>query len=1188
MKSLVQNPVFKFLSDLKLAAVLLAIFAIASGVATWLESYYAGLGSTETGRAAAYDMVYDAAWFNGLLILLFVNLLLNLVRRLARGRQPLGFLLVHVGMLVILAGAGVTRWYGYEGYLRIREGQANNVVSSAKTYAVVQKDDRRAYYPVRLYRPGDQNVSRTVPLGDDKLELGVAEYWSRFEEQMVPGPGGVAQVTFGTMGEQGMQMATLVEGGQEQIAGATVRFLRGPLPEAGAPTSRFGDIRVRVGDQSCSLPVKPEPGPAGECGGWTFEITEFQTDYRTGGPSNPDGPMLNPMVRVAATSPSGETAEKILFALHPDFAMMHDEDSLLAQVDMLYQLNNGIDLARDGDTIVMRSSSPMVIADMGGGNERELPAGQTTVLEDGKLIRSADGFQAVTSGVHTSLVSRPVQGANPNAPEAARMYVRKNGERAEALCIKGDRARPVQLGGETYLLSFGSILKTLPYELFLKDFVLDTYPGSDNPASYESHVLLNDPEKGIEGQPVRIWMNNPLNHRGTKHFQSSYDRDRRGTVLSINKDPGKMPTYIGYTILSVGFFIIIGRIVASRSQGKAGNMLGAALIMAAAAALAPTGALAQDHPTSQEHPQAAPSGEAAHDHDHDHAHDHAPAMSAARSIPPVIKLSPESHDAASRLIVQDWRGRMKPLDTLARETAVKISKKTKFEGREPVESFLGYVVHPQQWYRYPCIAVKNPGVQKLLGVSGDTHHVSLASLLDGGGYKLNDVVNEAHRTPANKRNKTQQKLIGFDERVHLLYTALQGTSLRIFPMPDDPGHTWHDVDKVLNGLPAGDPRRAEFEAAADALFGGLSANDPMMIARGINLVSDLQHKYGHEVMPSDARVSAEIWLNTFHPFAKATLPYMGAFVLLIIAFFISLFRHDGRPWTWRNPLYSLGMLLFVGGFVLHTAGFATRWVASGRAPLSNGHESLLWVALSVALAGLIFELLSRTAAAGALSALLTPVVLGVSFMGAFDPAIGPLVPVLASYWLNIHVTIITASYGFLGLCCLLGLLTLVLYLTNWRGTNASTTRAIAKLDKLNVDVMIAGIGLLSVGTLLGGVWANESWGRYWGWDPKETWALVSILIYATILHFRWIPKLNNPFVQAAGSFLSIWSIVMTYFGVNYLLVGLHSYAAGEAVSIPQWIIMTVAGSSVLTMLAYFAFKDQSVKNSGGRGLAADA
>jgi cytochrome c-type biogenesis protein CcsB len=544
----------------------------------------------------------------------------------------------------------------------------------------------------------------------------------------------------------------------------------------------------------------------------------------------------------------------------------------------------------------------------------------------------------------------------------------------------------------------------------------------------------------------------------------------------------------------------------------------------------------------------------------------------------VLNLPDDVRDQAARLVVQDFRGRMKPLDTLARETAMKVTKKTTFEGRHPVDLFLGLAVHPAAWYNYPVVVVKTPGVQDLLGISRDTHHVSIASLLAGGRYKLQDKVELAHRTPAVQRDKTAQKLILFDERVHILYSELQGEGLRLYPIPDDPGHTWEQLPEVLKIL-GDDPRAAEFSAAGDALFGGLESGDIAQIRQGLRLTSELQSRYGATVMPGDLRISSELFLNSWHPFAKSTLPYMGAFVLLIIAYFWSLFRRDGKTWTWRSPLYAVGMLMYIAAFGIHTYGFVMRWIASGRAPLSNGHESLLWVALTVALAGLIFELISRSAAAGALGGLLTAVVLGVSMMSAFDPAIGPLVPVLASYWLNIHVTIITASYGFLGLCCLLGGLTLILLIVAGL-TKKSVGPAVAKLDKLNVDVMIVGIGLLSVGTLLGGVWANESWGRYWGWDPKETWALVSILIYAAILHFRWIPKLANPFVQATGSFLAVWAIIMTYFGVNYLLVGLHSYAAGEAVTIPLWVTLSFTGSVAFCIIAYFAWVDANGKREG--------
>ncbi len=1148
-----QNPVFRFLSSLRLAAALLVIFAVAAGTATWIESYYAGIGSTETGRAAAYDLVYDALWFNSMLILLFVNLLLNLVSRLARKRQKAGFLLVHVGMLVILVGAGITRWFGFEGYLRIREGESNNVVSSAQTFAVVRDGASEAAVPIRLYRPGAQGIHKTVTVGDARLTLGVDEYWPRFERTMVPGEDGRAMVTLGAMGSDGLQMHTLYEGDEARLGPVLVRFHREGLPPTEEMSGRYGVLRVRAGDEICRLPVTADSGLLGACGGWTFELTEFQSDFHTGGESDPDGPLLNPMVRVAVTNPGGEVAEKMLFALHPDFGLMHEESALLQAVDLVYEVSSGIDLARQDDGIVMRASFPLEVAPMmAEGEGRSLTAGEVVPVEKQMIYRSADGFRVVPTAVEMSVVAVPSVSENPNAPAAARLYVERDGERAEAICMHHGGPQRVTLGGRELTLTYGSVMHTLPYSLYLEDFLLETYPGSDNPASYESLVVLEDPDRGITGENVRIWMNHPLNHRGTKHFQSSYDRDRLGTVLSVNRDPGKVPTYVGYTILTLGFLLIMGRIIGERGQarGRNGLMVVLAAVLLAATVVTPHAALAQR----------------------------------AADEPPALTLSPDALDAASRLIVQDFRGRMKPLDTLARETAIKITKKGRFEGREPVAVFLGFVVHSAEWYHHPTLAVKNPGVQDLLGVGRDIHHVSLASVLEGGQYKLQSAVEEAHRTPANMRSKTQQKLIGFDERVHLLYSALQGGSLRIFPVPDDPINAWQDIETVLEAVAEDDTRRAEFVDASEALLGGLQANDDLQIRDGLRRTAALQQKYGASVIPKGVRLDSELRLNSLHPFARSTVPYMLAFVLLIIAYFVGLFRRDSAPWRWRDPLFAVGMVLYIAGFALHLYGFVLRWIASGRAPLSNGHESLLWVALAVALAGILFELGSRTAAAGALGSLLTAVVLGVSMMSMFDPAIGPLVPVLASYWLNIHVTIITASYGFLGLSCLLGLLTMLLLIVAAL-SRRPVAAAVTKLDKLNIDVMIAGLGMLAVGTLLGGVWANESWGRYWGWDPKETWALVSVLIYAVILHFRWLPKLANPFVHAAGSFLAIWSIIMTYFGVNYLLVGLHSYAAGDAVTVPTWVVVAFMAMLALTLVAYFAWLDVSRRRRGGAEVA---
>jgi len=762
-----------------------------------------------------------------------------------------------------------------------------------------------------------------------------------------------------------------------------------------------------------------------------------------------------------------------------------------------------------------------------------------------------------------SAVLAPALSDNDKAPPAARIYLADAaGGRAEAVVVDGAPGETVSLDGQTFKLAYGSVVVKLPYSLHLDDFVLETYPGSDNPASYESWVSIHDEEMGIDGRKVRIYMNHPLNHRGSKHFQSSYDPDRRGTVLSVNHDPGKWPTYVGYTLIALGFLLIMLKdlLWPKRKQTSAKSVASvtsvASVLLVALVTLMATSALIGPAPAwAQASEQAQASGQSQVQHDHGNGY---------------VELSEPAREAVKSLAVQDWRGRMKPIDTLAREMIMKVAKRTHFEGREPVDLYLNWSADPQYWWDYPLIAVRFVGMQDLLGVSHSTRYVSAASLFDDSGrYRLADEVGEAHRTADRDRSKVQRKLISFDERFNLLYMSLRGQTLRIFPVPDDPEHTWLDIAQVVSHL--SDDQRQEYNRANDELLAGMRSGDNGRVLSGANLIHALQRKYDPEVLPGGTSLHAELTLNKLRPFVWVTIPYLLASVLLMAAYFWSLARRGGQPYTYRNPLFAVGLLLFFGSFHFHMYGYTLRWIASGRAPLSNGHESLLFISMMVAAAGLIFELRSRTGVVAGLAALLTAVVLGVSMMATFDPAIGPLVPVLDSYWLNIHVTVITASYGFLGLCALLGFLTMVLYLR--KGEGKQTLRdAIARLDRLNTNMMVTGLGLLTIGTFLGGVWANESWGRYWGWDAKETWSLVSILVYALILHFRFIPSLRSAWLHAAGSLAAIASIVMTYFGVNYFLTGLHSYAAGDAMKVPAWVHIGALMISLLILASYIADK----------------
>ncbi|HPF69027.1 MAG TPA: cytochrome c biogenesis protein CcsA [Candidatus Krumholzibacteria bacterium] len=1126
-----KNPVVAFLTSLKLSAVLMSLFAIAIGYATFFESSW--------GRDGAYAVIYGARWFEILLALLTINMTLLFFKRWPYEPRQTGFVLVHIAIVVILVSAGITRYFGYEGIMPIREGQTTDFIYSDKSHVQAQIGDELASFPVRPYRMGMKPIFKKVQLGGRSYDLGMTEYWPFFEEKLMEGPGGPAAFAYGVREMGNLVQKTMMQGESANIGEVDARFVDGDF--GGAMTSaKLGEIRIHIDGHHCDFPLAWPADGVHECNGWTFAVKEFQTDFKVGAPSSADGPLRNPMVKLDVTAPDGRRGEKVLFAHHPDFSMGHGgAEEEFADLDVLYQVSAGIEFAPGGATGVRaRASFDLEAMDMAEGDQADIPAGTEFELRPSVLYKNdVENFKLVPIEVWGSVVMAPALSQDSNAPAAARIVIRDDqGNEASAICQKNRSPESVTLGGQRVKLEFGAVRIPVDYALHLDDFVLQTYPGSDNPATYESYVSLTDQAQGIEGRKVHIYMNHPLTHRGSKHFQSSYDPDRKGTVLSVNHDPGKWPTYFGYGLISLGFILILAKdlIWPRRKRGGAGDEGTPVSVALALAGLLMAGLAGTAHAQADD----------GHDHGADDGHIHAASTG-------FVTLSDPAREAASRLIIQDFRGRMKPLDTLSREMVMKIAKRTKFEGREPVDQYLSWSLNPSFWWDKPLISVKFPGMKDLLGVDQATTHVSLASLVDANGrYKLADAVDEAHRTPDRERSKLQRKLISFDERANLLNHTFRGASLRMFPIPGDENHTWQDIQTVTPRLDADQAERYS-KAFADLAEGVRTGNNQVMM-QGITETDALQHEFGAMVLPSKARMAAELQYNRGHIFSWAMLPYLGAFGVLMIVYIVNLFRNHGARLSYRNPFYTLGVLMYAVAFGMSIYAYVLRWIASGRAPLSNGHESLLFISLAVALAGLVFELVFRMGVPAALGGLLTTVILGVSMLSTFDPAIGPLVPVLVSYWLNIHVTIITSSYGFLGLSALIGALILVLYMLKKPGRD-NVKDAIKTLDNINYHVMVTGLGLLSIGTLLGGVWANESWGRYWGWDAKETWSLVTILVYAVVLHFRFIPKLKSAWLSAALATAAVGSVVMTYFGVNYFLTGLHSYAQGDAAKVPSWV-----------------------------------
>jgi ABC-type transport system involved in cytochrome c biogenesis permease subunit len=228
---------------------------------------------------------------------------------------------------------------------------------------------------------------------------------------------------------------------------------------------------------------------------------------------------------------------------------------------------------------------------------------------------------------------------------------------------------------------------------------------------------------------------------------------------------------------------------------------------------------------------------------------------------------------------------------------------------------------------------------------------------------------------------------------------------------------------------------------------------------------------------------------------------------------------------------------------------------------------MIYIAWTSTLAGVLF---TRKSFGGlAATMVLAATILLVSTLSFLDPEITPLVPVLKSYWLTIHVSLEAGSYGFLMLGAIIGLINLVLWAFLKESNKLHVKRIITEMSYISEMTLIGGLFMVSIGTYLGGVWANESWGRYWGWDAKETWALVTILVYAFILHMRLIPKLRGLFAYNVATIFGLASVIMTYYGVNYYLSGLHSYATGDPVPIPDWVYIVVVSIIALSSFAYY-------------------
>lgn len=734
----------------------------------------------------------------------------------------------------------------------------------------------------------------------------------------------------------------------------------------------------------------------------------------------------------------------------------------------------------------------------------------------------------------------------------------------------GDQEKIVSLGGGmgklpnhevfsfnglNYEMEYGATQIPIPFSIACRDFQLDRYPGSSAASSFASELTIVDPKNGVN-ENRRVFMNNVMDYGGFRFFQSGYSPDETETHLSVNHDFwGTNVTYFGYLLMAIGMILSLfaphGRFreISDKIKGIWARKELLSLFL-----LFSLSAFGQDGHVHEE-------GDTSHHHDHTEEVQEAPINR------PVIKaefMSVEHSEKLANLPVQDFKGRIIPIHTLCDELLRKLYRANTFEGKNAIQTIVSMHMYPEYWTDQKVIYVPNNLVERLK-LKGN--YCSYNELSDGrGGFKWMQEYNNAFQKPDKKKDEFDKKLVKTVEKFQILNQIFMWNYMKIIPLKGDAAQTWFvPLSKEL------EEKGAKSSYTALRYFSSLdSCAKVENFSKADQLLLDLkalQKKEGAKVIPSESVLNTEVAYNNLTIFKTVSRSYIILGLSLLVIFFIRIFKNP-KGGAAKNYVM-LGKIIswiLIPVTLYHAAGLGMRWYITGHAPWSNGYEAVVFIALVTMLAGFLFS--RKNAAVLAVTAILAFFMIFVTEMNLMDPEITPLQPVLKSYWLMIHVAIITGSYGFLGLGCVLSILNLILYTFRSKTNGKRLTLDINELTYIAEMTITVGLFMLTIGTFLGGIWANESWGRYWGWDPKETWALVSVLVYAIILHFRFIPGISSKFAFNVASMWGYSAILFTFFGVNFYLVGLHSYAQGDGLgTIPTGLIVTIIVFIAFTVLA---------------------
>ena len=633
----------------------------------------------------------------------------------------------------------------------------------------------------------------------------------------------------------------------------------------------------------------------------------------------------------------------------------------------------------------------------------------------------------------------------------------------------------------------------LPFQLRLESFNIIYHEGTQAVADYETHFTIVEGQQQTE---ARVSMNNIFSHRGYRLYQSSYDEDQRGSVLAMNADPWGIPiTYVGYALL---FFSLVYMLIDPRGTFR--RLLRSPLLQRAALLILIF---------------------------------HCSLFTCRAAAPTLPR---EQADAFARLHIL-YNDRICPVETYALDFTKKLYGKRHYGSYSATQVLLGFIFWGDEWNKEPIVKIKHGDLKSQLDLPT---YCSVDFFFNEamGGYIIGPYLKEYYNGQQDGFHKQAAQI---DEKLSLVMDLRRGTPLKLFPANDS---SWiAPTDALPAGINPADS--AYITTVFNNLYQDALSGNYAHFGQIVKTISDYQQKHGAASLPTATKDKAEHLYNHI-PFATILFMFnltLGFFALFCCIWMMTRQKKSSKKWE------TAGNILLLISFLALTFCIALRWIVKGTIPMSNGYETMLltaWFVMAITLLSTLYSPLSTlNSLLLTFGFLLSGFFLLVSHISQMDPQITHMMPVLNSPLLSLHVSIIMMSYALVSLTFICGIVALLLKgISKLRGHREKTSIAtqMESLAVLSRIFLFPALTTMGLGIFIGAIWANVSWGNYWSWDPKETWALITFMVYAVVVHTQSLPVFRRPLAYHIYMVLAFLTILMTYFGVNYFLGGMHSYA----------------------------------------------